>query len=525
MDPQTLVLSILVLAASYPGLARRSADQQPPEAGLVRQAVRSWRSTHEAEILEEYRGLLALPNTADDTAGLRQNAEHIRQMLQRRGVEVRLLEAPGSPPVVFGRLDRPGALRTVVFYAHYDGQPVEETAWHSDPWTPVLRDRPLPEGGGEIPWPRPGAAQLPADARLYARSASDDKAPIQALVSALDALQAAGLPLSVNVRFFFEGEEESGSPHVGEVLRAYRDLLDADAWIFCDGPVNQSRIQEVAFGVRGIVTLQATVYGPLRPLHSGHYGNWAPHPTVMLVHLLAGLRDQEGRILIDGFYNDVRPPTAAEQAAVDRIPPIEPGLIRELGLGRTEGEGERLPERILLPALNLSGLQAGGVGDQAANAIPTQARAYLDFRLVPDQDPERVRELVEQHIRGQGFHVVRSEPDLETRLAHPRIIRLDWDKGYPAVRTDMDLPVSRALAAAVSEAVEGRLLLVPTHGGSLPMHTFAVETGAPLITLPIVNHDNNQHGADENLRIQNLRDGIEVFGQVLARLGTLWPER
>ncbi len=526
-----LTMSLLLLGlASLPVLAqgrRQSRSQPGPQA--VHEAVHSWRLGHEAEILAEYREFLRLPDVASDEVNIRHNAEHILAMLDRRGIAGRLLETPGAPPAVYARVDAAGAERTIVFYAHYDGQPVDHSRWHSDPWEPVLRDGSLAEGARDVPFPDPataaasGARPVPLDPewRIYARAASDDKAPIMALLSAWDALAAAGLERSVNVVFFFEGEEEAGSPHVRTTLEHYRDLLAADAWLFCDGPVNQSRRAEVNFGVRGIVGVQMTVYGPARALHSGHYGNWAPHPTVELIHLLASMRDEEGTVLVGGFYDTVRPVTDTERAAIARIPPVEEQLITELALGRTEGGGARLPERIMAPAMNVSGFAAGGVGAEAKNAIPSEARAYVDFRLVPELVPERVRELVEAHVRGMGFEIVHAEPSLEERRAQRKIIRLDWGEGYPAVRTSMELPVSRALIATARE-VAPDLLTVPTHGGSLPMYVFQDVLGVPLITLPIVNHDNNQHGPDENLRLQNLWDGIAMFGQVLARLGDNW---
>lgn len=500
------------------------AQQQVPDPQRVLEEVRTYRTANEVTILEEFCELLSLSNVSADRLAIGKNADFILGMLRKRGIDSRLLEIEGAPPYVYGEVRAAEAVKTVIFYAHYDGQPVDASRWASDPWKPVLRNGILEEGGKEIPFPRRGgtAESLDPESRLYARSASDDKAPIIALLTAFDALRKAGIEPSVNVKFFFEGEEEAGSNHIRTALQTYRDQLDSDVWIFCDGPVHQSRRQEVAFGVRGIVGLQMTVFGPLRPLHSGHYGNWAPHPTVMLVHLLAGMRDTDGDVLIEGFYEDVRPVTELEKKAIAAVPQVEDLLRDELGLGRVEGGGARLPERIMLPAMNFSGFQAGGIGDQSKNAIPTEAGAYIDFRLVPDLTPQQVRDLVEAHIRKAGYHIVRDVPDRATRLAHERIIRLSWGEGYPAVRTSMELPVSRALIEVAREVAGESLLEVPTHGGSLPMYIFEEVLGKPLITLPIVNHDNNQHGANENLRLQNLWDGIEVFGQVMARLGVLW---
>jgi len=501
-----------------------SAQTAARPAGDVVEAVRAYRSASEADILDEYRHFLSIPNVASDTPNIRRNAEHLLGMLRRRGITSRLLEIEGAPPYVWGEIRQPGAEMTIVFYAHYDGQPVDRAAWSSEPWEPVLRSGAIGSGVTEMPFPRPGETgrePIDPESRIYCRSVSDDKAPIIALLTAWDAMVAAGIIPSINIIFFFEGEEEAGSPHIRTALETWRDLLEADLWVFCDGPVNQSRRPEVAFGVRGIVGVQMTVFGPLRHLHSGHYGNWAPNPTVMLTHLLTGMRDEEGTILVDGIYDDVRPISPREREAIARMPAIEEQMITELGLGRTEGGGARLPEAIMRPAMNFSGFQAGGVGSQARNAVPTEARAYVDFRLVPDLVPARVRILVERHIGQQGFHIVREEPELETRLEHEKIIRLEWGDGYPAVRTSMDLPVSRALISVAREVAGDALLTVPTHGGSLPMHVFYSVLDRPLIMLPIVNHDNNQHGPNENLRLKNLWDGIELFGQVMARFGVV----
>jgi acetylornithine deacetylase/succinyl-diaminopimelate desuccinylase-like protein len=408
-----------------------------------------------------------------------------------------------------------------VLYAHYDGQPVARARWASEPWTPTLRDAPLDQGGRVVPLPARGEAG--AEWRLYARSASDDKGPIVAMLAALDALRAAGARPSVNLKFFFEGEEEAGSPHLRAVLQRHQALLRADAWIFADGPVHPSRRAVVAFGVRGVTGLELTLYGPARALHSGHYGNWAPNPAAQLAGLLATMRDAEGRILIPGFMDDIRPPTAADRQAIAATPRPDSALRAALQIGRVEGDGAELAERILLPALNVRGLSAGAVGGGAANAIPTEARASIDFRLVPDQRPERIRQLVEAHLARLGYHVVAGVPDAATRQAHRSVVRLEWDMGYPALRTPLDAPVSRALVRVVRDATGTAPYEVPSQGGSLPLHHFGDVLGAPVLILPIVNHDNNQHADNENLRIANLREGIDVFAAVIARLGAAWP--
>jgi acetylornithine deacetylase/succinyl-diaminopimelate desuccinylase-like protein len=510
-------MTVLVGVSSLLLTATIAAQRAPAD---VARTVRQYRERNEAAIVRELADLLAIPNVARDSADIRRNAEHLATMLRRRGAEARLLENAGHPPAVFGEIRTPGATRTVVFYAHYDGQPVSPDEWSSAPWTPTLRTASLDRGGRDIPIPASG--RLEGEWRLYARSASDDKSPIVAMLAAIDALRDANIPLSVNLKFFLEGEEEAGSPNLRSMLETHRSLLGADLWLFCDGPVHQTRRPQVVFGVRGTMGLEMTVYGPTRQLHSGHYGNWAPNPAAMLTELIASMRDAEGRITIAGFAEDVRPISAAERAALRTIPNVDDALRRELRLARTEAMGASLAERIMLPALNVRGLESGHVGAEAVNAIPTEARASIDFRLVPDQTPPRVRELTEVHLRGRGWHVVREEPDSATRLAHPRIVRLRWGQGYPATRTAIDLPVSRALLDVVAGATGQPPITVPTLGGSLPMHTFGEILGTPLIVLPMVNHDNNQHAANENLRLQNLWEGIELYAAVMASLGRSW---
>jgi acetylornithine deacetylase/succinyl-diaminopimelate desuccinylase-like protein len=502
-----LALAGVVLSAT-PGMAEDPAS------------IRDYVTAHQGDIVRRFASLLAMPSVASDTTAIRQNAELIAAELARRGVEARLLENDG-PPIVFGELRTPGARRTVAIYAHYDGQPVDEAQWTTPPWSPVVRKARIEAGGEIVPLEALGD-RVPGEWWIYARSAGDDKAPIAAILTALDAVKATGVRPTVDVKLFFEGEEEAGSPHLREIVEANRELLAADVWLLCDGPVHQSRRMQLYFGARGVQGLELTVYGPLRALHSGHYGNWAPNPAVELVHLLASLRDTEGHILIPGFYADVRPPSQAERRAARAAPEVDAALREELGLADTEGKFS-LAEAILEPALNVRGIEAGHVGERATNAIPTQARASIDFRLVPDQTPEAVRRRVEDHLRALGYTLVDRPPDHATRLAYRRLVRLEWDSGYPAARTDLELPVSRALARVVSDAVGAPVVQVPTLGGSVPMYLFQELLGVPVVGVPVANHDNNQHAGNENLRLQNLRDAIQLFAALLARLGRELP--
>lgn len=479
-------------------------------------AARAWREAHAARILHDYASLLAIPNVASDAENIRRNAALIRDLFARRGAAMELLTLDGAPPIVYGRLEAPGATRTLGIYVHYDGQPAEPSRWTNDPWTPTLYTGSLDEGGSPIPFPDSGEAVDP-EWRIYARAAGDDKAPIPALLAALDALGNAGIGRTSNLVFFFEGEEEAGSPHLGQYLDRYADRLHGiDAWLIFDGPVHQSRRPQLVFGVRGVTGIQITVYGASRQLHSGHYGNWAPNPAMMLARLLASMKDDEGNVTIDGFYDTVVPVGKAEAAALASVPDPDESLRRELGLVRTEGENTPLKQRLLLPSLNIRGLESANVGDAARNVIPATATASIDIRLVKGNEPDEMIDLVETHIRKQGYHIVREDPVMETRLAHERIAKVSRGHGYVAARTDMNHPIVAALSSAAERAAGEPVILVPSLGGSLPLYLFTERFDVPLAIVPIANHDNNQHGDDENLRLANLWYGIDLAAAILT---------
>ena len=474
-------------------LAMACAALSQAQTNAAALAAREWRSAHEQTIVAEFTTLLAIPNVASDIPNIRRNAAAVSAILEKRGVRTQLLEVPAAPPVVFGEIHTPGAARTIIFYAHYDGQPLDPKEWATPPWQPVLRD-----------------------GRIYARSASDDKAPIIAIAAALDALHASGIALQSNIKFVFEGEEEAGSPHLAAILAKYKNLLASDVWLICDGPVHQSRRQQIVFGARGIATLDITVYGAKHELHSGHYGNWAPNPAMMLARLLASMKDDEGRVTIDHFYDGIAPLSDTERRAIAEAPDVESGLMRELWLGRTEGGGQRLVDLLNLPSLNIRGMSAARTGAQASNVIPATATASIDIRLVKGVDHDVAAARVIDHIRKQGYFVTDRDPDADTRMSHPKVAKVVVEPGgYNAERTSMDLPISQ-LVLRTAESARGPVVKLPTMGGSVPLYMIEETLHAPTITVPIANHDNNQHSFDENIRLQNLWDGIELMAALLA---------
>ena len=478
-----------------------------------------YRRAHEREIIAEFVRLLEIPNVASDSQNIRRNAELIREMMQKRGLSPGLLEtaSKSSPPAVYGEWKTPGATRSIILYAHYDGQPTDPKQWTGSlPWQPTWRSAAL-ESGGQILSLPPADQPINPEWRIYARSAADDKAGVMAILTAVDALRAQGIKPSVNIKFFFDGEEEAGSPHLGEIIDLNKELLAAEAWIICDGPVHQSGRKQVVFGVRGDENVDVTVYGAKRPLHSGHYGNWAPNPALILSRLLSSMKDDNGRVLIAGWYDGVEPLGEAERRAIAEAPAYDDELRSQLGLARTEGAGKSLLELINQPSLNINGIGSGDVGNLARNVIPTTATVVLDLRLVKGNDYRKQVELLQAHIRKQGFHIIDRDPTDEERKQHALIAKVTVRPGaYNAERTRMDLPISLALIDAVQSTSALPIVKLPTAGGSLPLSVITDKLRTVTVTVPIANYDNNQHAENENLRLQNLWDGIETMAAVMA---------
>lgn len=479
------------------------------------QKITAFRKANEKNIINEYLQLVAIPNETKDLVNIPLNASFIKNMLTKRGVDAELFTAVGSNDVVFGEVKVPGATKTIIFYAHYDGQPVNPKQWSIGlkPFEPVFITAPIEQGGHIINY-KTGDDINPAW-RLSGRASADDKAGVMCIINAYDAIIKSKLSLGCNIKFFFEGEEEKGSPHLADIFRKYKDKLASDLWIICDGPRHASGKKTIVFGVRGDVNVQLTVYAAKRPLHSGNYGNWAPNPGLMLAQLLASMKDDNGHVTIKGFYDDVVPLTTSEKEAIAKLPIVEPTLKKELGIAASEGDPRTLMEGIMQPSLNINGMASGNVGSLAANVIPTKAEAVLDLRLVLGNDVDRQVQKLTDHIKAQGYYVTHKEPTTEEREKYGKIICITNDFGYNAQRTPMDLPIAQLVIKAISQTVDYPLVLTPSAGGSLPLFVFEKELAAKVITVPLVNYDNNQHAENENVLVSFLYEGIETVAAIM----------
>lgn len=502
------IIAVLLICIGVQGVSQNPLDK-----------VRDYTKSHQGEWLKHYMEFVSIPNVSRDTPNIRRNAAFIQQWMQGLGIESQLLDGitPGVTPAVYGKVTVPGAKRTLAFYAHYDGQPVNPKQWAPglDPFTPVFLTNPI-ERGGQIVSVDPAKGPLPDNYRLSGRGSADDKAGVMTILHAYEALLRSAVKLNNNIIFFFEGEEEIGSIHIAEIFEKHRSKLQADVWLIADGPRHVSGRRVVQFGVRGDVNMALTVYGAKRPLHSGNYGNWAPNPARMLVELLAGMKDATGRVTIPGFYEDVIPLSEEEKKAIAAIPDIENTLKQELGVLEPEGGGKAFLELLHLPTLNINGIQSANVGAMAANIIPVKAEAAIDLRLVLGNDVKRQISKVVRYIESKGYKVLDHDPTEEERKQYPRLIKITHEEGYNAQRTPMNLPIAGEILSAIQSTSREPVIALPSAGGSLPLIVFEQKLGAKVITIPVVNYDNNQHAENENILIRYLWEGVEMMAALMS---------
>jgi acetylornithine deacetylase/succinyl-diaminopimelate desuccinylase-like protein len=481
-------------------------------------SIKDYCTNNHSSILHSFHDFLAIPNIASDKENIALNAEWIANYMKVNHISnVKLLTTKNlnAPPVVYGEVIVPGAEKTIVFYAHYDGQPVDSSRWLPGlhPFIPKLYSNAIENGGIPIDWPMNGQ-QVDKLSRIYARGASDDKAGVMAIINGYSSLFENNLKPSVNIKFFFEGEEEAGSPHLEEILLKHKALLKADLWVICDGPVHQSGKKQVVFGVRGDTHLELTVFGPKRPLHSGHYGNWVPNPAMELSKLLSSMKNDSGFVTIKGFYDDVVPLSSSEKTALSKVPSVDEQLKKELGFRKSEIL-DQLNHTLNLPSLNINGIQSAAVGKLSANVIPTKAIASIDLRLVLGNDWKVQQDKVIDHIKSKGFFIVDRDPTDDERANYDKICMVKRSDGYNAQKTSLDNDIAKSIANSVKMASGEDPILMPTLGGSLPLYVFEKVLKTNPITVPIANHDNNQHAENENIKLQNFWDGIVMFASIM----------
>jgi acetylornithine deacetylase/succinyl-diaminopimelate desuccinylase-like protein len=441
------------------------------------------------EELKEYLAIpsvSALPQHADD---VRRAAEWTADALRKAGVsEARLIETPGNP-VVYGEwLGAPDA-PTILFYGHYDVQPVDPVdLWTSPPFEATVRD-------GEI----------------YARGAADDKGQVFMHIKAVEAHLREGGGLPVNMKFFIEGEEEVGSVHLDDFVRDHKQQLAADVVVISDSPMFDRGIPSICYGLRGLAYFQIDLRGTKSDLHSGSFGGAVANPAFVLAQILAQMKDRSGRIKIPGFYDDVRELSEAERAEWKKLPFNETRYRKDLGAPKLFGEtGYSTLERVWArPTFEVNGLLSGFTGEGAKTVLPAVAMAKVSMRLVPDQDPDRIAQLFENYVK-----------TVAPRTVDVKVTRMHGGKPWMA---DFDNKYVRAAGRAIEQGF-GKAPVFNREGGSIPVvSTFQQELGIPSVLFGVGLPDENAHAPDEKLDLGNFHNGIIASAFLydeISRVGT-----
>jgi acetylornithine deacetylase/succinyl-diaminopimelate desuccinylase-like protein len=440
----------------------------------------------------ELKDYLAIPSVSalpQHLADTRRCAEWTAEEMRRIGLEnVRLIETPGNPVVYGDWLHAPDA-PTILFYGHYDVQPVDPVdLWESPPFEATVRD-------GEI----------------YARGAADDKGQVFMHFKAIEAHLKKGGKLPVNLKLVIEGEEEVGSAHLDEFVRANRSLLSSDVVVISDSAMFDRGVPSICYSLRGLVYFQIDLRGTKSDLHSGVFGGAVANPAMVLAQVLAQMKDRGGRIKIPGFYDAVRPLSDDERAAWKTLPFNEKKYKKDLGAPKLAGEREfSVLERVWArPTFEVNGLLGGFTGEGAKTVIPAVAMAKVSMRLVPDQTPDQIAKLFEDYVR----KVTPKTVELKVTRMHG---------GKPWI-TEYNNPFVQAAGRAIEQGF-GRTPVFCREGGSIPVvSTFQEELHVPAVLFGVGLPDENAHAPNERLDLGNFHNGIvssAILYEEIARTKT-----
>ena len=455
--------------------------------------------------LDQLTDFLAIPNDGNYPEQVEANLVWCQENFTDKGFTVTRLETPGMP-LLFAEWQIDPDLPTVLFYLQIDGQPVDTSAWDQpDPYQVVYKRKEA--DGSFTTTTAPAAPPYNPELRLFARSASDSKGPAVAFMTALDILEAEGIEPAYNVKVIMDFQEELGSDDLPGAVAANRDLFAADFLVIMDGTRHVSNEPTLTFGARGIATVTLEVYGPRDALHSGQYGNFAPNPVFAAARLIAAMKDEQGRVVIPGFYDGVKL-TEADKREMNKVPETREEIRAMVGVAEQEAVGDTYQEAMQYPSLNVRGLRAGWVGKEVRTLIPEAVTVEIDMRLVPETPGERQVALLRQFIVDRGWHLTEGEPTEEERLTYPKLISFTSSLGSVPFRTDLGTPIDHWLTAAVTRALGKEPVRMRTTGGSQPMGPFVNLLGLPAVSLRIPNPDNSIHAPNENLRLGNFREGV-----------------
>lgn len=426
--------------------------------------------------IAELSTLCSIPSVSSLGGDLTTCAREVAAMFERRGFDVRIFKTSAQPVVYVEKGSGP---RSILFYNHYDVQPAEPLAlWTSPPFEPARRD---------------GA--------LFARGAMDDKGELVSRLAAIDAFLATHPSDGLRFKALVEGAEEIGSPGLEAFVREHADLLAAEACIWEAGGIDSAGSPRIDLGLRGMLYVELTCRTMTRDAHSGD-AHALPNAAWRLLRAVASLKDESERVLVSHFYDSVRPVSAKTRSFIERIPAPDPSWARSLGVREFVGgrKPEALAGAVFEPTCNIAGFSAGYAGPGAKTVIPSHASCKIDFRLVPDQEPDVIERLLRAHLDARGFD------DVEMTV-HGRI---------PPAMTDPEAPIIQMAIDAAREAWSKEPVVVPMAGGSGPMALFTKILRLPVISVGCSYPGSRKHAPDEHVRIDDFANGAKHVARILS---------
>ncbi|SNZ01966.1 M20/M25/M40 family metallo-hydrolase [Flagellimonas pacifica] len=466
-----------------------------------------------AKAIEELRDFISIPNDALNADDIDDNILWLKRKFGERGFNTAVLETENLP-LFFAALPMEDTKPTMLLYMHFDGQAVDPSKWDQpNPYETVLK---APDGDNFKTISFEGLKEdINYNWRLFGRSISDDKGPIIMFLNAIDLLKKDSKEIPFNIKVILDGEEEKSSKPLPKAVKQYRELLQADFLVIADGPQHPSENPTVIYGCRGITTLTLTTYGPIKPQHSGHYGNYAPNPGFQLAQLLATMKDANGKVIIPGYYDGISLDNSIIEV-LKSVPDSDEEIAKKLQFKSAEKVGSFYQEALQYPSLNIRGLGSGWIGQKRRTIVPESATAELDLRLVPETDGNRLKQLVKSHITKQGYHVLDHIPSKKERLSYEKIVTVEEGNVMDAFRTDLENPYGKFLSNTLKDSFGKDVVQIRITGGTVPIAPFINELKIPAFIIPMVNPDNNQHSPNENLKIGQLAYGIRALYGILS---------
>ena len=430
-------------------------------------------------ILKDFREFLKQPSVSAQGRGVRECATLLEQLMRDAGIETEIVELPEGHPILLGRAASRKSNRTLLFYGHYDVQPPEpHDEWASDPFGAELKD-----------------------GRVIARGASDSKNNVMALMKTVEAYHKTVGEVPVNLKFLFEGEEEISSPHLPEFVQANRSRLSADAVVCYDGGMDDSGRPGIDLGLKGILYVELRCKGAKVDLHSSR-GPLAPNPAWRIMWALNTVKGPDEKIKIEGWYDRLHKPTAAELELLKSIPFDEQKQKSELGLPAflLNRKGlDALRAYIFEPTCTVCGFMTGYVAEGPKTVLPSRAMAKLDFRLVYDQNPEELLEKLKAHLRTHGFD------DIE-------VVKLG---SLEPSKTPIEAPIARAVISAARDVYKSEPVVYPNSPGSGPDYLFTKRLGLNSVWAGCASAFSNAHAPNEFELVDDFFKGIEYAGKIM----------